>query len=107
MRQLSPTGLKDRLAEGGAEPLCLLDVREPWEYAHCHLEGAQLMPMASIPSRLAELPKDRDIVVICHHGGRSQQVALFLEQSGFDRVHNLQGGVHAWALQVDPAMPRY
>jgi rhodanese-related sulfurtransferase len=56
---------------------------------------------------VTELPKDRDIVVICHHGARSQQVALFLVNSGFNRVHNLQGGVHAWALQVDPTMPRY
>jgi rhodanese-related sulfurtransferase len=107
MRQLTSDGLKSWLADGGRLAPLLLDVREPWEYQHCCIEGAQSMPMATVPTRLAELPKDREIVVICHHGGRSQQIAAFLEQAGFDRVHNLQGGVHAWALQVDPTMPRY
>jgi rhodanese-related sulfurtransferase len=107
MQQLSPTGLKSWLADGDRSAPYLLDVREPWEYALCHIEGAEPIPMASIPARSEELPKDRDVVVICHHGGRSQQIALFLEKAGFDRVYNLQGGLHQWALQVDPAMPRY
>jgi rhodanese-related sulfurtransferase len=107
MQQLTPDGLKSWLADGDRSAPFLLDVREPWEYSHCRIDGAALIPMGAIPSRVTELPKDRDIVVICHHGGRSQQVALFLVNSGFDRVHNLRGGVHAWALQVDPTMPRY
>jgi rhodanese-related sulfurtransferase len=107
MQQLSPAGLKSWLADGDRSAPFLLDVREPWEYARCHIDGAQSLPMAAVPTRLAELPVDQEIVVICHHGGRSQQIALLLERSGFDRVHNLQGGVHAWALQVDPTMPRY
>jgi rhodanese-related sulfurtransferase len=107
MQQLSPDGLKRWLADGERSVPFLLDVREPWEYAHCRIDGARSMPMGSIPTRLGELPRDQDIVAICHHGGRSQQIALLLERSGFDRVHNLQGGVHAWALQIDPTMPRY
>lgn len=107
MQQLSPDGLQRWLADGERAAPVLLDVREPWEYAHCRIDGAQSMPMGTVPSRLAELPKDQDIVVICHHGGRSRQIALLLERAGFDRVHNLEGGVHAWALQIDPAMPRY
>lgn len=107
MQQLSPDGLKRWLADGGRATPFLLDVREPWEYAHCHIDGARSMPMGTIPSRLDAVPKDQDIVVICHHGARSQQVAILLERSGFGRVHNLQGGVHAWSLQVDPSMPRY
>ena len=107
MQQLSPDGLKSWLADSDGSVPFLLDVREPWEFARCRIDGARSMPMAAVPARLAELPKDQDIVVICHHGARSQRVALFLEQSGFGPVHNLQGGVHAWALQVDPSMPRY
>jgi rhodanese-related sulfurtransferase len=107
MQQLSPDDLNRWLADGARPNPFLLDVREAWEYAHCHIEGAQLIPMGTVPSRVAELPRDQDIVVICHHGGRSQQIGLLLERAGFDRVHNLQGGVHAWALQVDPGMPRY
>ena len=107
MQQLSPDGLQRWLADGGRHAPFLLDVRELWEFAHCRIDGTQSMPMGAVPSRLAELPKDQDIVVICHHGGRSQQIALLLERSGFDRVYNLQNGVHTWALQIDPTMPRY
>ena len=85
----------------------LLDVREPWEFAHCAIEGAVSMPMGSIPGRTDELDAARDIVCICHHGMRSQQVAAFLASQGFEHVFNLSGGVHAWATQVDAAMPTY
>jgi rhodanese-related sulfurtransferase len=63
--------------------------------------------MAEIPSRAGELDPGGDVVVICHHGGRSMQVAMFLEKNGFPKVHNLAGGVDAWARSVDPAMPVY
>ena len=65
------------------------------------------LPMATIPARLDELPQDRPLVCICHHGVRSQQVAYFLERQGFTQVINMQGGVAAWADLVDPSMPRY
>jgi rhodanese-related sulfurtransferase len=107
MQQLSPPDLKSWLADVDRFAPFLLDVREPWEYARCHIEGSHLIPMASVPARIAEVPQDRDVVVICHHGGRSQQVGFYLAQAGFERVHNLQGGVNGWALHVDPAMPRY
>ena len=63
--------------------------------------------MREVPSRFEELERDRDVVAICHHGGRSLQVAMFLEKNGFARVHNLQGGVDAWSRTVDPAVPLY
>lgn len=88
------------------QPL-LLDVREPNEYQICHIPGAQLMPMQSVPAKLNELEEEAPIVCICHHGMRSMQVARFLEQHGFTNILNLTGGVHAWAQQVDPAMPTY
>jgi rhodanese-related sulfurtransferase len=106
MRQLMPRGLQARLQAGGDPPL-LLDVREPWEFGICRIEGAQLVPMRQIVASLSQLDRDRETVVICHHGIRSQQVALYLEHQGFTNVINLQGGVAAWARDVDPAMPTY
>lgn len=107
MQALSASALAAWLADTERQPPLLLDVREPWEYELCHLEGAQHMPMRTIPTRHEELDRDRDIVTICHHGMRSAQVAAFLSQQGFTRLHNLSGGVAAWAAEVDPAMPKY
>ncbi len=106
IRQMSPATLQRHLA-GAASPPLLLDVREEWEFAHCHIEGSVHVPMAGVPGRLAELDPARETVLICHHGMRSQRVALFLEQRGFTSLINLQGGLDAWAAVVDPAMPRY
>lgn len=85
----------------------LLDVREPWEFQTCHIEGSLPIPMNSIPARLQELDEEAAVVCICHHGARSMSVAGFLERNGFTQVTNLTGGIHAWALQVDNAMPTY
>ncbi|MFM9433910.1 rhodanese-related sulfurtransferase [Janthinobacterium sp. CG_23.3] len=85
----------------------LLDVRENWEFETCRIEGSTLMPMNTIPARIDDLDEDAHIVCICHHGARSMQVAAFLERNGFAHVSNLTGGVHAWAAQVDAAMPKY
>jgi rhodanese-related sulfurtransferase len=65
------------------------------------------MPMQTVPARMQELDEDSEIVCICHHGARSMQVAAFLERQGFEKVTNLTGGVHAWAVQVDGSMPTY
>lgn len=107
MQQLSPAELSAWLNDESRSRPQLLDCREPWEFDVCRIEGARLIPMRTIPLRLEELARDQDVVCICHHGGRSQQVAMFLQSRGFPRVHNLAGGVNAWALQVDPGMPRY
>ncbi len=89
----------------------LLDVREPWEVATARiaLPGARSLdiPMQAVPARLAELPDEQPIVCICHHGGRSAQVVAFLLRQGRTDVYNLAGGVHAWAMQVDPSVPVY
>jgi rhodanese-related sulfurtransferase len=92
-----------------AEPLLLLDCREPPEHQTARIEGARLIPMREIPSRLAELEpyKDRRIVVHCHHGGRSLRVTHFLRQQGFSQVQNMAGGIDAWSLEIDPSVPRY
>ncbi len=85
----------------------IIDVREPWEHAICRLPGARLVPMDSLPQRLAELDPGCPTVVVCHHGVRSYQVALWLERSGFTDVVNLSGGIDAWARDVDPGMDTY
>ncbi len=103
---MQPIELKQRLAGESSRPL-LLDVREPFEYAFCHLEGSVPIPMNEVPFRLSEIDCEREIVVICHHGMRSAQVAHFLSQRGFRKVFNLTGGIDAWANQVAPKMPRY
>jgi rhodanese-related sulfurtransferase len=85
----------------------LLDVREPWEFDTCHIEGSSNMPMAQVPQRIDELRAQQEIIVICHHGIRSQQVIRFLQQYGLDNLVNLDGGVDAWAREVDRDMPVY
>jgi rhodanese-related sulfurtransferase len=111
MQHLTARELAAWIADCQADPSrskpVLLDVREPWEFETCHIEGAMLMPMQTVPARINELDDDAQIVCICHHGGRSMQVANFLERHGFTQTINLTGGVHAWAQQVDSSMPTY
>ncbi len=107
MKQISPRELANWLADAGRAAPLLLDVREAWEFELCALPGAQWLPMREVPARIAELDPARETVVVCHHGGRSLQVALFLERNGFAAIHNLQGGVDVWAQEVDPALRRY
>ena len=98
--------LNERLSQGKDTPV-LLDVREPWEFALCHINGSTLIPMREIPVALNDLDPGQEIVVICHTGVRSLQVCYYLQSAGFDRVSNLTGGVHAWATKIDPDMPTY
>ena len=107
MTQITPQLLQQWLADRGRKAPVLLDVREPWEYQTCRIEGSTLVPMRAIAARARELDPDSETVVICHHGARSFQVALFLERNGFSKLYNLHGGLQAWADQVEPAMPRY
>jgi adenylyltransferase/sulfurtransferase len=90
-----------------AEPPLVLDVREPFEVSLCRLDGSATIPLAEVPARLADLPRDRAILVHCHHGGRSLQAAKFLRAKGFPKAVNLRGGIHQWAEAIDSAMARY
>ena len=90
-----------------AEPPFLLDVREPGEFAVCQLPGAKLIPMNTVPERLAEIPRDVPVLVHCHHGGRSMKVTQFLRAKGYAQVANVQGGIDAWSLKIDPKVRRY
>ncbi len=107
IEQIQAPALAEWLRDETRPTPLLLDVREPWEFSHCAIEGATSMPMGGVPSRVDELDAEREIVCICHHGMRSQQVAMFLASRGFAHVFNLAGGVHAWAQQVEPGMPTY
>jgi len=107
MRQISPAQLAQRLSDAQQPAPLLLDVREPWELEICRIAGSVAMPMGSVPARFPELDRERETVVICHHGGRSAQVGMFLEHQGFSKVINLAGGVAGWAAQVDPRMAQY
>ena len=107
MKQISAKDLAAWLRDAGKAKPQLLDVREPWEFETCRIEGSTPMPMGDVPARAGELDPDAEVVVICHHGGRSMQVAMFLEKNGYAKVHNLAGGVDAWAKTVDPSMPVY
>jgi len=106
MRRFTAKDLSTYLQNSEPSPL-LLDVREPWEYEKCRLEGSELVPMRQIPMAAENLDPEKETVVICHHGIRSRQVALYLEQQGFKNVINLEGGVEAWAQDVDPTMNQY
>jgi len=107
MKQIAAAELAAWLGDASRAKPQLLDVREPWEVQICGIPGAAHVPMRQIPARAGELDPDQDVVVICHHGARSMQVALFLERSGYSKVHNLAGGVDSWAKTVDPSMPVY
>ena len=98
-------------AENGVKPV-VLDVREPWEISLSSIQpgtGFELVciPMHEIPARLDELDAEQPVACLCHHGARSQRVALFLHHQGFGQVVNLSGGIDAWSLERDPTVPRY
>jgi rhodanese-related sulfurtransferase len=103
--EISVGQLKARRDRG--DDLVLLDVREADELTLASLPGAVHMPMAEVPSRLSELPRHRDIVVLCHSGARSGRVTRFLRASGFPQTVNLAGGIDAWSREIDPTVPRY
>ena len=107
IKQITPAELAAWLADKSREQPLLLDVREPWEHDKARIAGSQLVPMGQVQARLAELDDEKEVVAICHHGGRSMQVAMFLDKNGFPRVHNLAGGIDAWSRTVDPSVPLY
>lgn len=99
--------VKAKLEAGS--PFLFVDCREPDEYATAQIEGTTLLPMSQLAERVAELEpyKCGEIVVHCHHGGRSMRVVNWLRQQGFDRAINMAGGIDQWSQVVDPTVPRY
>lgn len=100
------TEAAQRLSEDSGNTV-LLDVREDMELSIAKIAGALHIPMGETPARLAELDADKTIICMCHHGGRSAEVAVFLAAQGYARVLNLAGGINAWSELVDPDIPVY
>ncbi len=94
------------MRSAGREHL-VLDVREARELEICRLDGALHIPMAEIPACVGELPASHPLVVICHHGARSRMIVDFLRDAGFGNAVNLEGGIEAWAREIDRSMRRY
>lgn len=92
-------------------PAVVLDVREPWELAVASIQpdgfALAAIPMNLVPVRLRELDRSQPVAVLCHHGARSQQVAMFLRHQGFSDVANIAGGIDLWSCELDPGVPRY
>jgi rhodanese-related sulfurtransferase len=106
MQDISPTEFLEKRTHG--EDLTLLDVREHWEIGLAPVPTEVVhIPMGEISDRLGELDSSKETVVICRSGGRSAQVAQFLERQGFKSVFNLAGGILAWSRDLDPRIPQY
>jgi rhodanese-related sulfurtransferase len=104
--EINAEEVKAKLESG--TPFVLLDVREPWEVDTARISQAKLMPMGEVPSRAhQELDPDEHIVVLCHHGVRSMNVAVWLRQQGFEKAQSMRGGIDAWSRVVDANVPKY
>lgn len=106
VRPISPQALNSMLHDTPPK-VFLLDVREPEERSAATIEPSTHIPMDDIESRIAEIPRDRPVVVYCHHGTRSFMIASYLENEGFQDVGSLTGGIDAWSERVDPKVPQY
>jgi rhodanese-related sulfurtransferase len=103
--EITPQQLAEKLH--GPNPPLLIDVREPYEYEYCRIEGAQLKPLGQIMIWAKDLDPEAEIILQCHTGMRSAQATGYLQSLGFKRVFNLRGGIEAWSIQIDPSVPRY
>jgi len=105
MQTILPEELKKRL-DAGEKPI-LLDVREPWEFSICKIEGSVNISMSEPEKLINELNANDEIIAICHHGMRSFQVCNYLENNGFNKALNLDGGIDSWAKTIDTDMAQY
>jgi rhodanese-related sulfurtransferase len=103
--EIDPITLSQRLQSDN--PPAILDVREDWEVETAAVDGAILIPLGELMRRVGEVPRDRPLAVMCHHGGRSAQATAWLRSQGFANAMNLSGGIDAWARMVDPNVARY
>jgi len=106
--EITPAAAKQKLADDPKS--VLLDVREPQEFALARIEGSMLIPMQSVPAELQKLEAlsdEGDLLVLCHHGVRSLQVASWLQGRGIENAVSIIGGIDRWSMEIDPAIPRY
>jgi len=107
MSELEITVADLRRRRQAGDKILLVDVREPWEYEICRIEGAKLVPMRTIPANLQMLDGDEDVICYCHHGQRSLDVAAWLRAQGVESAQSLTGGIDRWAIEIDPSLARY
>jgi len=103
--EITPADVQARLEQG--EKLVLIDVREPWEYALCRIEGAKHVPLGTLAASLETLPDVDEVICYCHHGMRSLDAAAWLRFHGIERAKSLAGGIERWSIEIDPKIPRY
>ncbi|PYU38304.1 MAG: rhodanese [Acidobacteria bacterium] len=103
--EITPADVQARLEQG--EKLVLIDVREPWEYALCRIEGAKHVPLGTLAASLETLPDVDEVICYCHHGMRSLDAAAWLRFQGIERAKSLAGGIERWSIEIDPQVPRY
>ena len=103
--EITPAETKQRLDRG--DKLLLVDVREPWEFEVCRIEGARLIPLRTIPANLQTLAAGSEIICYCHHGMRSLDAARWLQGQGITGAKSMSGGIDRWSVEIDPGVPRY
>jgi adenylyltransferase/sulfurtransferase len=103
--EITPAEVKARLDRG--ENLVLVDVREPWEYELCRIEGARLVPLGALAASFQTLPDVDEVICYCHHGIRSLDAAAWLRFQGIEKAKSMAGGIERWSLDIDPKIPRY
>lgn len=105
VREMTPKDLRARMERG--DPLDVIDVREPYEWRIGRIEGSRLVPLSRFAASVGELPRDRELVIYCHHGARSRAAGEYLAEQGLTGIWNLTGGIDRWSAEVDPSVPRY
>lgn len=103
--QISAKEVSERIARG--DKLFLLDVREHWEYELCRITGATLIPLGTLPANLNTLLDAENVICYCHHGMRSLDAAVWLQQQGVESAKSMAGGIERWSVEIDPRVPRY
>jgi rhodanese-related sulfurtransferase len=106
--EVTPQAAKEQLTD--RKQATLIDVREPAECALAGIEGAELIPMGSVPAELQKLEglaDSGDLLILCHHGVRSMQVTMWLRARGIENCYSVAGGIDRWSCEVDPSVPRY
>jgi rhodanese-related sulfurtransferase len=105
IKSISVRELSDHI-NSGAE-IHIIDIREDFEWEICRIEGTKNIPMSRLIESIEQIPNNESTVIMCHHGVRSLNVIHYLETKGYDKLINLEGGIHAWALEVDRGMAKY
>ena len=103
--EITPSEVKQQLDRG--EKFLFVDVREPWEFQLCHIEGSKLIPLGQVPPSLQEFEAADSVILFCHSGRRSLDAAAWLRSQGVAGARSMAGGIDRWSREIDPRVPRY